>query len=248
MVIDNFSVPHERNPRFTGRREFLDTLKRKLTDNAPKTYNHRVALYGMGGIGKTQTALEYVYANRDSYKRIYWITAVDQASLLSGYRNIAIKAGLTKLLGLKPMGLAGAVVSWLGQEDSWLLVLDNLDDISIVSGLLPRNGPQKHTLITTRNPNALGIPAEGMELSLLGSTDSIDLLSTLSNIHIEPEADSAKLKEAARIVRELGYLPLAIEQAAAYVREVAGSFTLFLDHYHGNQKSVHQWVSQGYRA
>ena len=65
-----------------------------MFDQAPKKHNHRVALYGMGGIGKTQTALEYVYTNRDSYERIYWITAVDQASLLSGYLKIAIKAGL----------------------------------------------------------------------------------------------------------------------------------------------------------
>ena len=80
--------------RFTGRKKFLEILKQTLFDQAPKKYNHRIALYGMGGIGKTQTALEYVYTNRDSYERIYWITAVDQASLLSGYQKIAIKAGL----------------------------------------------------------------------------------------------------------------------------------------------------------
>jgi hypothetical protein len=102
LSTGNFIVPFERNPMFTGRKDFLTTLKRTLYDSAPKKYNHRVALYGMGGIGKTQTALEYVYTNRDSYRKIYWITAVDQASLLSGYQKIAIKAGLKNLLNLKP--------------------------------------------------------------------------------------------------------------------------------------------------
>src|SRR5437762_6373723 len=89
LSTDNFIVPFEQNPWFTGRRKFLVMLKEKLFDEAPKRYNHRIALYGMGGIGKTQSALEYAYTNRDSYERIYWISAVDQASLLAGYHKIA---------------------------------------------------------------------------------------------------------------------------------------------------------------
>ena len=152
--LDDFVVPFEQNPWFTGRKEFLEILKEKLFDQTPKKYNHRIALYGMGGIGKTQTALEYVYTNRDSYERIYWITAVDQASLLSGYQKIAIKAGLKALLNLKPVEIAEGVLSWLRQEQSWLIVIDNLDDIDVATGFLPQNGPHKHTLITTRNPNS----------------------------------------------------------------------------------------------
>src|SRR5215471_8979122 len=113
LSTGNFIVPFERNPRFTGRSQFLETLKEKMFDQAPKKYNHRIALYGMGGIGKTQTALEYVYTNRLSYARIYWITAVDQASLLSGYQKIAIKAGLKSLFNLKPVEIAEGVLSWL---------------------------------------------------------------------------------------------------------------------------------------
>jgi hypothetical protein len=85
---DYFIVPFEQNPNFTGRKDFLQLVKQKLSEEHPKKYNHRIALYGMGGIGKTQIAIEYIYANRDVYERIYWITAVDQTSLLLGYRNI----------------------------------------------------------------------------------------------------------------------------------------------------------------
>ena len=138
------------------------------------------------------------------------------------------------------------MLSWLRQEQSWLLVIDNLDDINVATGFLPQNGPQKHTLITTRNPNSAGIPAEGLEVPLLDATDSIDLLCTLSNIAII--ANSPESEQADQIVKELGYLPLGIEQAAAYVREVAGDFATFLDDYDKNRKDVHQWIPQGNRS
>src|SRR5580704_16370349 len=94
MIIPQWIVPYERNARFTGRTGFLGTLREKLLDQAAKSFNHRIALYGMRGIGKTQIALEYVYANKQNYERIYWISAVSQASLLLGYQKIAKVAKL----------------------------------------------------------------------------------------------------------------------------------------------------------
>src|SRR5947207_2848363 len=245
LSTDNFVVPFEQNPWFTGRKSFLETLKEKLFDQSPKEHNHRVALYGMGGIGKTQTALEYVYSNRHIYDRIYWITAVDQASLLSGYLKIAIKAGLRTLLNMKSVEIAEGVLSWLRKEKSWLIVMDNLDDINVVTGFLPPKGPHQHTLITTRDPNSPGIPAEGLEVPLLNVADSIDLLCTLSKI--DNIAYSPQHVQAGQIVEELGYLPLGIEQAAAYVREVAGDFATFLKHYHKIRQQLYQWVPKGSR-
>jgi len=200
----------------------------------------------MGGIGKTQTALEYVYTNRNSYARIYWIAGVDQASLLSGYQQIAIKAGLKSLLNLKPVQIADGVLSWLGHEQSWLIVIDNLDDINIAVGLLPQTGSLQHTLITTRNRNAAGIPAEGLEIPILNSADSVELLRTLSGITIR--SNSLESEQATYIVRELGYLPLGIAQAAAYVREVAGDFDSFLDDYQTIRREIYKWVPQGNRS
>src|SRR5579864_7059544 len=82
LAEDKFVVPFEQNPYFIGRKDFLSLLKQTLSDELPKKFNHRVALYGMDGIGKTQTVIEYIYTNRDFYERIYWITAIDQNSLL----------------------------------------------------------------------------------------------------------------------------------------------------------------------
>ena len=241
---NKFLVPCPANPRFTGRTQFLQALKDKLSAVVPKHHNHRRALYGMGGIGKTQCALGYVYANRRVYNRIYWISAVDKSSLLSGYQDIAHAAKL-RFQDASPIKIAKAVLFWLEQQHSWLLVIDNLDQIEVANGLLPENSPQNHTIITTRNPNADGIPAEPLEVPLLNVDDSIDLLSTLSKITVE--ADSPGKVQAAEIVQKLGYLPLAIEQAAAYIREVTADFSGFLEEYERNRKKLHMWIPSGNR-
>jgi tetratricopeptide (TPR) repeat protein len=210
----------------------------------------------MGGVGKTQTALEYVYTNRVFYNRIYWITAIDQESLFSGYQKIAKITGLKIFSDLNPIETAEAVLAWLSNERSWLIIIDNLDDINVASRknlgdvnalqkFLPPTAPHQHTLITTRNPHAAGIPAEGMEVPFLNREESIDLLSTLSKITII--RDSPESEQANEIVKELGDLSLGIEQAAVYVREAAGDFQNFLKRYEENRRDLHRWLPQGIR-
>jgi len=242
---DKFLVPYQQNPRFTGRTKLLEALKDKMYTDVPRHFNHRVALYGIGGVGKTQCALEYAYLNRDVYERIYWIAATTQASLLSGFQRIAKKAQLPGLENATLTEIAETVLAWLRSEKSWLVVIDNLDDVTVVDGLLPENGPEKHTLITTRNPNTLGIPAEALEVPLLTAEDSIELFSVLSLVPIHP--DTPEWQTAVEIVKELGYLPLAIEQAAAYVREISGDLKSYYEEYLENHKKLYSWVPSGNR-
>lgn len=82
-------MPYQRNPHFTGRDEILTLLSEKLRDTDIKKYNHRVAIYGMGGIGKTQLAIEHVHRNKAGYDSIFWISSPDQTALLSGFQVIA---------------------------------------------------------------------------------------------------------------------------------------------------------------
>ena len=196
----------------------------------------------MAGVGKTQTALEYVYSNETAYERIYWISAMDQASLLSGYQKIAEEAEIvTQSSNL--LDVSKAVLRWLRGTKSWLLVIDNLDDITIADSLIPENGPENHTLITTRNPNSQGIPAEGLEVPLFDHKEAVDLLSIRSKIDILP--DSPEEEQAGMIVKELHYLPLAIEQAAAYIRMIAGDFATYREEYHKDRKGMNQWMPPG---
>ena len=93
----------------------------------------------MGGVGKTQVAIEYVYQHENDYYDIYWISASDQAALLSGFQEIGAKTGCLSAgtEGLKPTEVAKTVLSWLRLQETWLLVIDNLDDVSVAEEFLP---------------------------------------------------------------------------------------------------------------
>jgi hypothetical protein len=240
MVEMKFIVPYERNPQFIGkqRKEFLEIMNEKLSIEVPQEFNHRIALHGLGGIGKTQCALEYAYLNKDKYERIYWISAVDQASMLSGYQKIAKSAGVHHSQLTRPIEVAETAKAWLNQQSNWLVVIDNLDDHKVANGLLPENGIGKHTIITTRNPNTSGIPAEPLAVPLLDEDDSVELLLTLSKFRTPT---SEQLQDARKIVEQLGQLPLAIKQAAAYVNTVTGDLGAFLHQYRQNRADVHNW-------
>ena len=86
-----FIVLYDKNEQFIGRVDLLRKLEDVLGEVVPMRYNDRVALYGMGGVGKTQTAIAYVYANRERYDRIYWVSTASEASLLSNFLDVGQK-------------------------------------------------------------------------------------------------------------------------------------------------------------
>src|SRR5947199_3973809 len=126
-------LPYQQNKRFIGRKALLESLKSTLFSQEPKHYNHRIALYGLGGIGKTQTALEYVYMNQIYYQRIYWVSAATQASLVAGYQRIAMRIGIQNAQRGSPTDIIPQLLLWFRQSENWLLVVDNLDDIEVLN-------------------------------------------------------------------------------------------------------------------
>lgn len=242
-ISDQFMVPYDENVKFTGRRLLLRTVQKMLSDIVPKQWNHRVALHGMGGVGKTQIAIAYVYENRAKYERIYWISAANEASLLSGFQAIATRTQCaTSAPDSDPKKVARSVLEWLRHQENWLIVIDNLDHVGLVKGYLPDRAPNKHTLITTRNPNAEGIPAEGLEVPVFHLDESMEMLYTLSNMNSSFQSEAAE-----QVAMELGCLPLALEQAASYIRTVTRSFSAFLDDYQKRRKELHKWIPDGNR-
>lgn len=238
MVENKFVVPLERNHVFKGHEMFLKSLRKMFHSQVQQRW--KIALCGMEGIGKSQTALEYAYRNRDSYERIYWITANSQATLHSGYQNIAKHAGLHVLPNSSLDAVAKIVLSWLRGMDNWLIIFDNLDDISIVTRYLPKEGPRKHILITTTTRHC---EAENLQLPLLDPDASVDLLLGLANISVLP--NSVEQRDAYDIVKELGYHPLALEQAAAYIRESDGTLQEFKKLYDEDHRSLYRETLPG---
>jgi tetratricopeptide (TPR) repeat protein len=244
-----FIVPYHRNPYFKGRSEFLTKLHNKLCETVPDNYNHRVALYGLGGVGKTQLALEYVHTHwqRKTYERVYWVSAVNQATLWAGLQEIGVQTHCVAVgTNPNPSQVAATVLRWLNEQDKWLLVIDNLDDVTVVDGYLPDAAPERHTLITTRNQHCDDIPAEGLEVGVLDVAEAMQLLLTRAKVGSVGETSEGK-DEAAKIVKELGFLPLAIEQAAAYIREASHDIFQFLPGYLNDRKFYHARTSKGNR-
>jgi hypothetical protein len=212
-------VPYERNPCFTGRQNFLKALRQKLLDSSSSIYSHRVAIYGLGGIGKTQIAIEYAYRYQAEYNQIFWLHAADRAALLSDFSKIAAKLKCLqtdKDTNLEEIGTA--VLDWLNDQTNCLIILDNLDDITVVRGLLPMRSPQRHTLITTRYADPKQIQAEGLAVTEMTEEESMQLLSSMSSSKEGTVEVVLSCDQAREIVAELGNLPLAVDQAGAFIR------------------------------
>src|SRR5262245_17860903 len=230
-------VEYQQNPYIQGRDSLLRELKEKLLETQPKKFNHRIAIYGLAGVGKTQVAIEYLYRNKAEYRSIFWINASDQAAFFLGFQDIAATTKCVSIEGQTPSDIANGVLSWLAQQDRWLLVIDNLDDISIAKDHLPSIKEGDHVLITTRNPDASSIPAEGMQVPLLEEDDAIELLGNRCNLDYSEYPPSEKAS-AVELVRELGYLPLAIEQASGYIRLSVKSISKFLPIFRASRKQL----------
>jgi tetratricopeptide (TPR) repeat protein len=245
-IEETFIVPYRRNPHFVGRKTLLTALRQKLIEEIPGKQNHCIALYGIGGVGKTQCALEYAYSSKDFYGRVYWISAVDQTSLFSGFQSLAKKAQIQVPRDGTPSEIAGAVLLWLKTVPKWLLIFDNLDEFSIISDVLPSGTSEmNHVLITTRNRFTSKIPAEPLEIPVFGEDDSINFFLSQIQVANSNEPSDTVRSQAGEIVRELGYLPLAIGQAAAFVREVTGDLSTYLEQYQKNRKAVLEWIVPG---
>jgi len=229
-----FSVPeYGRNPFFSGRDDILDTLARQLKVTEIGRYNHCVALYGLAGIGKSQIALEYAYRHEDDYVYVFWISGADRTQLLSGFSEIARIVGCVPAFD-NPEEIAKRVLHWLRETESSLIIIDNLDDVSIVDNFLPPANCSGHTIITTRSPYGLGIQAMGLEVTALSRENATNFLLLSLEIARAPENVRS---EIGKIVDDLGRLPLAIDHAAAYIK-YPENISQFLSSYRAHRQEL----------
>ncbi len=133
----HFLVPFSRNKAFVGRDAILDPLLAFLPPSAHPQDCQRSALEGLGGIGKTQIALEAAYRVHDAYPNcsVFWVPAVDQASFDKAYRDIG-QALSVKGLDDDKADVYALVHAALARDDagSWLWIVDNADDQELLFG------------------------------------------------------------------------------------------------------------------
>jgi tetratricopeptide (TPR) repeat protein len=220
----------ERNPFFTGRERVLMQLQEALAARG------RAALSGLGGVGKTQTALEYAHRHLDEYVYTFWATAHSREALVSGYATVA---GLLRLpeSDAKDQTLAvDAVKGWLNSNHRWLLILDNADHIGVAREFIPP-GKNGHVLLTTR-ARATGAVARLVEIKEMGTKEGALFLlrraKYITEAALIEAASPADLGEAEAIAAQLDGLPLALDQAGAYIEEtgcgLSGYLRLYREH------------------
>ena len=222
-----WNVPYPRNPNFTGREAILAQLETALASGTPAALSQAIA--GLGGVGKTQTAVEYAYRHRDQYRAVLWVRADTETSLASGYRELAEVLGLPEKDESDSNEVVAAVRRWLGREPGYLLILDNADDPALVKPYLPPD-PKGHVLLTSRahNFDVLGI-RKPIGLPVLTPDEALEFL--VKRTGREGPLDPAERDAARTLAGELGYLPLALEQAAAYMVEHEEAFSVYLAAY-----------------
>jgi hypothetical protein len=191
------------------------------------------ALSGPGGIGKTQTAVAYAFKHRANYQSVLWIKADTRSSLISDLRKIAHMLKLPEEQLREDSQLIATVMEWFRKHSDWLLILDNADDIPMVETFIPMSA-RGHILLTTR-AQAMGGFAEHVELEKLNPEDGALFILRRSGI-IGPNELLGEVNElnraAAKDISQLvDGLPLALEQAGAYIEETACGVSRYLKLY-----------------
>ena len=210
-----WNVP-SRNVDFTGRTAVLGRLREDLSAGGRAVVVPR-ALYGMGGVGKTQTALEYAHRFKGDYDLIWWIPAEQPQAINLALANLAARLGLQA--GDDAADAAEVALDHLrrGEAGRWLIIFDNAEDPAVLEPFLPTGSG--HVIVTSRN-HAWTRYAEPVELDVFSRDEAI--------AHLMRHVPGLVAGDAARIAAAVGDLPLAIEQAAAWLSETGMPAALYI--------------------
>jgi tetratricopeptide (TPR) repeat protein len=195
-----------RNASFSGRHRLLEALRDQLLAADPAE-GGRVALEGINGVGKTQIALEYTYRFAATYDVVWWISAEQTDRVRTSLAELAERLGFPgnaeeRVLAVREMLRQGEPSS------RWLIVFDNADSPEELHDFIPAG--TGHVIITSRNPHwseKYHVPRLDVEVFARG--ESVELL--------QRRVRGLKADDADRIADALGDLPLALEQAAAWL-------------------------------
>ncbi|MEU6062600.1 FxSxx-COOH system tetratricopeptide repeat protein [Streptomyces sp. NPDC047097] len=211
-----------RNAGFTGRSVVLERMRDQLGGGMAVVLPQPQTLYGLGGVGKTQVALEYVHRFMADYDLVWWISAEQTDDVIASLAELAVRLGAQ---GGEDMATASQeAVDLLRRgvpSHRWLLVFDNADDPERLGRFFPSGG---HILVTSRNQT----------WSQYGDALPVDVFLREESVeHLQRRARGLKPEDADRVAEAVGDLPLAVEQAAAWIAETATPVSTYLEQLEG---------------
>ncbi|HEU5376344.1 MAG TPA: FxSxx-COOH system tetratricopeptide repeat protein, partial [Ktedonobacteraceae bacterium] len=248
-------APLPRNPFFTGREEILEALHAQLGIDQAVALTQSAALHGLGGVGKTQIALEYAYRHALEYSAVFWIGAETSEQIFASLLHIAEVLQLPEREDKDQQRAVAAVQRWLATHGQWLLIWDNVEDLN----LLPRflSPTRQGTILITTRCQVLGTLARGLDLSPMEQEEGLLFLLRRAKV-LDPETSIEQVQQfagqmpeqyqtAAELVEELGGLPLALDQAGAYLEETHCGFPAYLERLRTRRVALLQQRGEGLR-
>lgn len=187
---------------------------------------------GLGGVGKTQLALQYIHHSKYPYNLRAWFYSENKESLKTQYIDFSKKLGLKE----KDPTFETAcdyVKEWLTEHPGWLLVYDNVTNYEDIKDFLPYKGGD--IILTTRN-RSWPTTFETFDIEVMSESESIELITSLVK-HFRNNSDQEK-NEIKELVKKLGNLPLALSQAGAYIDQSSLSFADYLNLYKTHEQEL----------
>ncbi|KAI5849924.1 hypothetical protein BZA05DRAFT_63506 [Tricharina praecox] len=231
-----FMVPSRKNPDFVGREETLNRLESLLPPDSES--QQRAALYGLGGNGKTTIAIEFCHRRQKAKPdgHIFWVLGDSYQNFKSSYLEVVREANIIiDGIDLEEDRLK-QVKKWLDSATSgdWILIVDNFDNLDHLANhdepdlRLAKYLPVKRgaILYTTRDGTIVGnfVPrAAAMHIRAMSDAEALRLFTNLS-----PTDEAAVSKDTIELLNQLDHLPLAITQAAAYIRETGVEISTYM--------------------
>ncbi|KAL5042737.1 hypothetical protein BDW71DRAFT_134617 [Aspergillus fruticulosus] len=224
-------IPFGRNPCFVGRQDEIQELEKLiLMPGGPR----KLAINGLGGVGKTQVALELAYRmqDRDATCSIFWIPCTSHEAVEQAYMAIAQMVGIQDV---KPAEVKERIKAYFSHKDGkWLLIFDNADDIEMwtkgsnnnppLKDYLPFNN-QGHIIFTSRN-RELAVDLASPFVVPIGEFDKETGMEFLEKLLRKDLHDDSPA--AITLLEQLTFLPLAIAQAAAYITAKGTTVSCYL--------------------
>ncbi|GCE09107.1 helix-turn-helix domain-containing protein [Dictyobacter aurantiacus] len=228
-------VPHMRNAFFTGRESILDQLHERLHAHSQPDQGQSQLhmLSGLGGIGKTQIALEYAYRYSSEYRAVLWISAETDEALFCSCLSTAEVLNLPEKNGPDQHKIIRAITRWLRGQRDWLLIFDGVEDLTCLSPFL--SSIHQGSLLVTSRLQAIGTAAQQILVESMSAEESLTFLLQRSKL-FQPGRPSkflstAEVSAAHKIVEAMDGLPLALDQAGTYIEETQCTLSDYLQWY-----------------